>query len=258
MSSCIVHWVQISVVYLLTVYGHSLDHGQPIRRDFLEGNTVYPSSFQFWSSPDGGGASGAPPPSKMRCAWLHLLQALCSSHSHCEFASTTVLPKMLLHSDSSQTEAALPLGGLFCDQLLQGQKVIAFPAVPVWRGLWVVLGLLCTGSSVRTWSSTSYLSPRKCGRGVFLSQHLFCFPNADTQLWIQHTLESLSTAILSNGHGGSWWITPPAFDCMKAARQMHLWPLTPSSFSLLLFSLLHYFLLIFGYNLLCHVDMEDK
>lgn len=148
--------------------------------------------------------------------------------------------------------------GLFCDQLLQGQKVIAFPAVPVWRGLWVVLGLLCTGSSVRTWSSTSYLSPRKCGRGVFLSQHLFCFPNADTQLWIQHSLESLSTAILSNGHGGSWWITPPAFDCMKAASQMHLWPLTPSSFSLLLFSLLHYFLLIFGYNLLCHVDMEDK
>lgn len=101
--------------------------------------------------------------------------------------------------------------GLFCDQLLQGQKVIAFPAVPVWRGLWVVLELLCTGSSVRTWSSTSYLSPRKCGRGVFLSQHLFAFPmqipssgfSIPLNLWAQlFSLMDMKT----HDHPSSLWL----------------------------------------------------
>lgn len=155
---------------------------------------------------------------------------------------TTILPKRKL----------LCLSGAFLWSAPAGAKSHSLPSSPS-----VARSVGCSGIALHR-LSTSYLSPRKRGRGVFLSQHLFCFPNADTQLWIQHTLESLSTAILSNGHGGSWWITPPAFDCMKAASQMHLWPLTPSSFSLLLFSLLHYFLLIFGYNLLSHVDMENK
>lgn len=249
MSSCIVHWVQISVVYLLMVYGHSLDHGQPIRRDFLEGNTVYPSSFQFQSSPGGGGASGTPPPSKMRCAWLHLLQALCSSHSHCEFASTTVLPRVLLHSDSFQTEAALPLGGLFCDQFLQGQKVIAFPAVPVWQGLWVVLGLLCTGSSVRTWSSTSYLSSQKCGRGVFLSQHLFAFPmqipssgfSIPLNLWAQlFSLMDMKT------HDGSP-LQPLTAWRLPAKCIFDLWLRLPFPCSCFLFSTISYLFLVTTY-----------
>lgn len=139
--------------------------------------------------------------------------------------------------------------GLFCDQLLQGQKVIAFPAVPVWQGLWVVLGLLCTGSSVRTWSSTSYLSPRKCGRGVFLSQHLFAFPmqipssgfSIPLNLWAQ-----LFSIMDMEAHDGSP-LQPLTAWRLPAKCIFDLWLRLPFPCSCFLFSTISYLFFVTTY-----------
>lgn len=73
---------------------------------------------------------------------------------------TAILPKRKL----------LCLSGAFLWSAPAGAKSHSLPSSPS-----VARSVGCSGIALHR-LSTSYLSPRKCGRGVFLSQHLFAFP----------------------------------------------------------------------------------